>query len=268
MRSKKIYINLILFALLQLTCHPEKVDDSLIVQPQLLSTKESLKYPPDAFKQGHQGKVVINLFVNKEGNVSKTKILYSSGSDILDGAALKMIQSSIYKPGLIDGVPSDFWIRVPIQFKLGGENELSIDIDAWTTLTLEYRKIIKTGTDNEKSDTYKNLYYHYQALIFELGSSRSKAANKSLLNIVDNPIGTPWLNYQDYWPLGFLLFQDYIKRYPESEFAAKSHIDLIRYLRGEIEILERKSYAKAPYSSIYTLMSETLKKLYDQDLKK
>jgi len=251
----------------QFACHPEKVEKSLIVQPVLLSTQESLKYPPDAIEQGLQGKAVIKIFVNKEGMVSEAKILYSSGSDILDEAAMKMLRSSVYTPGSIDGVPSDFWLHLPIQFKIGGENEISTDLDDWTELTLEYREKIKAGTDVNKSGTYKNLYYHYQSLAFEISSTRSMTANKRILTIVEDPIGKPWIKYQDKWPLGFLLFQDYIKRYPKSEFALKSHDDLIRYLKGEIEILEKKSISKTHYALIYLLISETLKKLYDQDLR-
>jgi TonB family protein len=250
----------------QFSCHPESKDGSVIVQPVLLSTQESLRYPLEAFDQGLQGKVVIRIFVNKEGKVSDTKILYSSGSDILDEAALKMARSSIFKPGLIDGEPSDFWLNLPIQFKLDGDSEISIDLDVWTASTLDYRKKIETGSEVNKSDTYKSLYYHYQSLANKISSSRSRTANKRLLITVEGPIGKPWLNYQDKWPLGFLLYQDYIIRYPKSEFVLKAHNDLIRYLEEEIEILERKSYTKAPYTSIYMLISETLKKLYNEDL--
>jgi hypothetical protein len=103
-------------------------------------------------------------------------------------------------------------------------------------------------------------------LALEVGGTRSTKANKGILSVVDNSIGKRWQEYQNIWPLGFLLFQDFIKRYPNNEFASKSHDDLIRYLRGEIEILQQKSISSPPYSTIFTLLSESLKKLYDQDL--
>ena len=63
------------------------------------------------------------------------------------------------------------------------------------------------------------------------------------------------------------MFQDYIRRYPESDYALKSREDLIGYLQREIEILEKKSFFETPNATIYSLISEYLKKLYDQDMK-
>ena len=113
----------------------------------------------------------------------------------------------------------------------------------------------------------KNLYYHYQHLAYEIGKSRSTEANKSVLIVVEESVSQPWIEFQDLWPLGFLLFQDYIRRYPESDYALNSREDLIGYLQREIEILEQKSFSETPNATIYSLISEYLKNLYDQDMK-
>jgi len=257
---------LILLTLLQLTCHPEKSEDSVIVKPKLLSIEESLKYPAEAFNKGIEGKVFIRFLVNTEGNVIEAKVLKSSGSEILDEAALKMVRSSVYESGTVNGVASEFWIHTPVQFKLDADNEIIDDIGEWREQALTYQKEIRSDTGLQKSELYKVLFYHYQTLARDISDTRTKKANETILSIVEKSISNPWNKYEDTWPLGFLLFQDYIKRYPESEYSSKSRTALIKHLQREIEMLEQKSISESPYAAIYSLISEYLKELYDQDL--
>lgn len=250
----------------QVGCHPEKTEDPTIVYPQLISGQASLKYPAEDFEQRIQGKTIIRIFVNKEGKIGETKVLESSGSDILDEAALEMVKSSVYEPGTIDGVISDFWLHLPIQFKLDGDHELSEDMDNWTDMALFYQKQIKSGTEINKSKPYEDLFYHYKSLAQELESIRSHKANKYILMVVQKSIGNPWITYQDKWPLGFLLYEDYIKQYPENKFAIISRNELIKSYLVELEFLETKSISTMPYAAIYSLLSGSLKKLHDQGL--
>jgi len=192
--------------------------------------------------------------------------LKSSGSDILDEAALKLVESSVYEPGTIDGVISAFWLHLPVQFKLGEMNELSVDIDNWIELALLYQKQIETDPELDKSKMFKNLYDHYQTLAMDIGNSRSISANMNILAIIEKSVSEPWISYQDKWPLGFLLYEDFIKRYPDNQFATKSRSELIKAYQIELEFLEKKSISKMPYADIYSLISESLKILYDQDL--
>ncbi len=258
---------LIILILFQLTCHPERVEESPIVQPKLLTTHTLFNYPPEAYNQGIEGKVVVRLLVNKEGKVTEAKILKTSGSGILDEAALKMALSSVYEPGTIYGMVSDFWRHLPVHFKLNEKHKFTKDIDKWRKLALVYQSDINADTSVNKPGALKKLYYHYQALALEIVNSRSTAANTSVLAVVEESIQQKWLEYQDIWPLGFILLQDYIRKYPESDYALKSREELISYLQREIEFLEQKSFFKTPYATIYSLISEYLKELYDQDMK-
>jgi TonB family protein len=263
---KNLTCFLIILLLLQLACQPERVEESFIIQPKFLTTEQPLIYPTEAFNQGIEGKTVVQLLVSIEGKVSETKILRSSGSLDLDEAALRMVKSSAYEPGSIDGVPSEFWLHLPVLFRLNDKDKFIKDIEGWTQLAISYQNEIKTRTIENKSDLYKKLFYHYQKLAREIGNTRSLTANLTILSIVEKSIGKPWQEYHKKWPLGFLLFEDYLKKYPNCEYASNSREDLIRYLRREIEILEQRSLSRKSYGSIYSLLSAQLKKLYDQDL--
>ena len=55
-------------------------------------------YPLIARRFGMEGKVFVKFLVNREGKVLKTEILKSSGKEILDKAALKLIKKCSFPP--------------------------------------------------------------------------------------------------------------------------------------------------------------------------
>ncbi len=77
-----------------------------------------LKYPEEARRARQKGRAVINVLVNKEGEVVDTKVLQSSGSEVLDEAAATAIKSLRWKPAMQRDKPVDVWVAIPINFKM------------------------------------------------------------------------------------------------------------------------------------------------------
>ena len=245
------------------TCTPEFKHQPVIEEPKLLFTKEPLAYPVEAFNLGIEGRTVIKLMIDPEGNIREATILESSGSHVLDESALRMAKSSVYEPGTIDGVPGEFELHIPVQFKLENTYDLIEDIDYWLEQTLIYQKELEADTVNIH-ELYEELFYHYQKLAREIGYTRSKDANETIMSFIDVALSQPWVEYQKKWPLGFLLYRDYMSRYPESEYQTNSLDGLIRYLEREKKILEHYTYTKQPYATIYSLILNELIDAYDQ----
>jgi TonB family protein len=267
--SKKIIIfckffYLLILVLILINCQSDIKPQPLIVQPKLLTTNEPLAYPEKAFELGIEGRTVIKLLIDWEGYIVESTIMESSGSQILDDAALKMVNSSVYEPGSIDGVPGNFELHIPIHFKLAKNYDLINDIDNWYEKTLIYQEEIRRATAETISESYEILFYHYSDLAREIGHTRAKVANNLLLKLVDVSVIGSWSEYKDDWPLGFLLYKDYMKRYPESKYMSNSLDGLIKYLDREKRILEHYTYSKAPYSNIYSLILNELIRAYDK----
>ncbi len=80
--------------------------------------EENLVYPEDAKKNGIQGIVVVSIVVDKEGQITKPKILLSR-AHVLDSAALEVIPHlKPFTPGERHGEKVNVYYRVPIYFKL------------------------------------------------------------------------------------------------------------------------------------------------------
>jgi len=77
-----------------------------------------LVYPPLALRRGFEGRVVLRVLVSKEGLALKVTLAKSSGHAILDIAAIKAVREWVFKPGKLNGVSTDMWVKVPVVYKL------------------------------------------------------------------------------------------------------------------------------------------------------
>ncbi len=92
------------------------------VMPELVS-EASPEYPPEAKAKGIQGKVTISLRVKTDGTVSSPKVAKSSGSNLLDQAALAAADKYRFKPALRDGKPVAVWVSFAVNFVLDSEEK-------------------------------------------------------------------------------------------------------------------------------------------------
>lgn len=76
------------------------------------------EYPNMAKRRGYQGTVLLEVLVNKAGNVDDLRILQSSGYRILDRSALNSVKNWLFEPGSIGDQKVDMWVRVPVRFEL------------------------------------------------------------------------------------------------------------------------------------------------------
>lgn len=75
-------------------------------------------YPSRARERGEQGAVSIMVRVSKTGHVREARIAESSGSALLDDAAIDAIKQWTFHPARRAGQPIEMWVRVPIRFRL------------------------------------------------------------------------------------------------------------------------------------------------------
>lgn len=71
-------------------------------------------YPKAAFKKGIEGTVNLEIVIDREGRVSKTRVLQSVPG--LDEAALECVYAWTFKPAMKDGVAVATVAHAPITF--------------------------------------------------------------------------------------------------------------------------------------------------------
>ena len=78
----------------------------------------NMKYPESAIKAKQQGRAVVGFVVGKDGTVSDVYIKRSTGYDVLDNEAMRVVKSMpAWEPGKQKGKPVDVKYFVPITFR-------------------------------------------------------------------------------------------------------------------------------------------------------
>lgn len=84
------------------------------IQPPRLVSSVLPVYPPIAQQANVTGTVVIDTTIDKDGNVSKTRVI--SGPQLLRGAALSALRQWKYEPSKLNGQPISVEMVISIQF--------------------------------------------------------------------------------------------------------------------------------------------------------
>lgn len=80
-------------------------------------------YPRFALRGGLEGVVWVKALVDIEGNVRDAVIGKSSGTEMLDRAALKVAGSNKFRPAQFNGKPVASWVPYRVVFELGSRSK-------------------------------------------------------------------------------------------------------------------------------------------------
>lgn len=83
----------------------------------LYAIQSKIKYPDEAKRNGVEGKVFIQAFIDETGNVVEAKVIKGVGHG-LDEAALDAVKQTKFSPGKQKGKPVKVQVSIPIAFKL------------------------------------------------------------------------------------------------------------------------------------------------------
>lgn len=85
---------------------------------------DNVVYPPEAIKDSIQGTVIIQLLIERNGEVSEVKVVRSV-HELLDNEAVRVCKSlPKFFPGCRGGKSTAMWLTLPISFKLEDKNDL------------------------------------------------------------------------------------------------------------------------------------------------
>ena len=76
------------------------------------------RYPLIARKRGHEGEVLLSVWVLEDGSVGELKLEKPSGYSALDESALNAVRKWLFFPGRKNGIPIRSWVTIPIKFQL------------------------------------------------------------------------------------------------------------------------------------------------------
>ena len=89
------------------------------MEPTYLNAPEPA-YPPAAREDGQEGLVILRVRISADGLPLDIALRRSSGSRVLDRAAIAAVRRWTFVPARRGSHPIESWINVPIRFRLEG----------------------------------------------------------------------------------------------------------------------------------------------------
>ncbi|MBN1302495.1 MAG: TonB family protein [Melioribacteraceae bacterium] len=86
-----------------------------IIKPVIIS-KDKLEYPSRAITENTEGDVTLRLLVSESGAVSKSEIVTSSGSKLLDSSSVEYASRLKFVPARINGKTESVWMSIIFKF--------------------------------------------------------------------------------------------------------------------------------------------------------
>lgn len=184
-----------------------------------------LDYPDEARRQGIEGTVHVRVLINRSGKSEEVFIVKSSGSHLLDSAAVRTAKTFRFSPAILEEKAEKTWVLVPIEFKFR-----EVDYEEWLAeVQVMQRKIAK----KYDKDMVDNLYVLYKQMIFCPWDANDIEFNSYIKEIVVESAGKVWEGFWSAYPARIVLFVDFINRYPDSFAALKARADLSNFLEKE-----------------------------------
>lgn len=185
------------------------------MRPPMLKDVIEPYYPPLAKNKGFEGQVGIEMLVSREGRVTDVRISSSSGYQILDRAAREFARQLTFEPAMQGSRPVDIWISRTFTYNL---EERTLLPERYISQIRELRQQLSGADSTARHSIYWSLlqtHVQYCRLLIEQGSV---VDNDLLIPIVKDNIYRAWQEWWNLEPLFFIVFHDYIQRYPRSSY--------------------------------------------------
>ena len=94
-------------------------------EPALMEYLQShINYPPEAVKDSIQGRVIVQLLIERNGEVREVRVVRSV-HELLDNEAVRVCKSlPKFFPGSVGGKAAAMWLTLPVTFKMEGKSDL------------------------------------------------------------------------------------------------------------------------------------------------
>jgi TonB family protein len=192
--------------------------------PPILQENIEPAYPPLAQTEGMEGTVTMNLLVAESGDVKRVEIVQSSGYRILDNASTVFANKLKFNPARQGDTPIDAWISWVLDYHLIAQEFLPIRyVQKIQDLR---RQAIAEGRNERTAILMHTLNTHLEFVEYMSSKKPELNYNQYIQKLIASSIYENWKLFWDDFPLHFLVFYDFICRYPDSSMigTAKSHL--------------------------------------------
>jgi TonB family protein len=193
-------------------------------------------YPLLAMRDGLEGSVEMNLLVDRNGDVKRAVVHRSSGYEILDIAAKEFAKKLQYDPARKEGKPIEVWVSRVMHFQLVEKAFLP---SAYVDKIKSFSELAFRSSDKIKYQALRHILECHEELSEYLGQKPYLNYNRHIGLFIDPKIYQEWKELWEDWPLHYLVFHDFILRYPDSGLKSRAVNSLLYFINKDIAYIEQ-----------------------------
>ena len=175
-----------------------------------LKEEPVLYYPMAALQNSYSGTPRVVLYISKDGNVEKVQLAKSSGIGILDSAALDYSKNFVFNPAMRNGQPVSSRMAMDIKFQFSNQNW---NADAYVDEVKDLYDQLSYANPLERIKIENEILKMH--IEFNKKMKDLTAYNDYIGMVISHNLYLEWKNDWNSWPLSFLLFHDFIQRFPD-----------------------------------------------------
>jgi TonB family protein len=274
----KVSIYLMLLLLLMGSCSKgrivEKETKISEIQPPVLLRDVKLFYPQEAREIGLEGHVGLNLFIDTTGTVEIVRIVSSSNIELLDQAAVQYAKMLHFMPAQKAGKPIYIWLSWNIVYDLIQEGD-GFKLNSYVNEIIELLQKSEQCQNIECDNLYKEILNKHQDFIDYAHQYPSIKYHRDIQKFLSPTIIDKWQPFWGELPFTFVVLQDFLYRFSESNLASEVIHEMMNTIDGDITIIDEwvknQKYPEAKkhefYQALYQYLNEKYPELLNQRLK-
>jgi len=230
--KKELFCIFIIF-LLVAGCTHRQMKTKALPLPHL-KEEATLRYPVAAQQQGLEGTVKLKLLVNEQGAVTNVTILQSSGVAMLDDAAVEYAGGLKFYPPIANGKPAPAAVSWNVRFELSKVNRFA------AAYVNRIEDLIKKAAQADSQEKNKLLGEMLAAHVeYANGMSDNIHYNDYIEKIIRAETLAQWRDIWHDCPLRFVVFDDFLGRYPDYTKKSSALALLRKMMREDIEYVKQ-----------------------------
>jgi TonB family protein len=226
--------------------------------PPSLKNNPRLLYPMVAYENAYSGTPKVILYINKAGKVERAQILESSGIEVLDSAAVEYSKNFIFNPATRNGEPVISRMAMDIKFELSNERWNS---NSYVENVNDLYEQLAKAPSNKRSGIEKQILNMHNEFLDKMKDLNNY--NNVIGMVIQPEIYNDWKKVWDSWPLSFLLYHDFIQRFPDFTNLDQVKMDLKNALKYNIQYIKNTSVHSKVTNIEKEILLSKIKKLVE-----
>jgi len=227
----------VLFLLINFGCSTfnEEMQNADFKNPTIKS-QPRLLYPKAARENNFSGKTEVVLLVSKTGAVDDVQVIKSSGFGVLDSASIEFSKDLVFNPATAYGEPVSCRVKWSILYAFS--DKISY-IESYIQQVKELYSLANNSGNSYRNEILNRIYKLHTEFISDMWDGEN--FNAAIARVVLPETSREWRYVWDDNPLSFLLYHDFIQRFPDYDSLSVVKVELIKSLKADIKYIERTS---------------------------